>query len=104
MRYRKKPVEVEAWPVDEINRAFLANYWEGLPDCIRDAYDQGGWVPGALKDGTGPERGIYVPTLEGSLFAAPGDYIIRGVQGEFYPCKPDVFAATYEPVTAGGER
>lgn len=98
MKFRKKPVEIEAWPVNDINRAFATDYWAGLPDCIRDAYDNGGWVPGALKGGVGPVRGIYVPTLEGSMFAAPGDWIIRGVQGEFYPCKPDIFAATYEPV------
>lgn len=43
-------------------------------------------------------RGIFVPTLEGNLFADPDDWIIRGVKGEFYPCKPDIFAATYEKV------
>jgi len=37
-------------------------------------------------------------TLEGTMNASPGDYVIRGVQGEFYPCKPDVFEATYERV------
>jgi hypothetical protein len=41
---------------------------------------------------------LIVATLEGPLRAAPGDWIIRGVKGEFYPCKPDIFAATYEPV------
>ena len=96
--FRKKPVEVEAWPVDDINRAFATDHWAGLPDCIRDAYDTGGWVPGCLKDGVGPERGIYIPTLEGSMFGAPGDWIIRGVQGEFYPCSPDIFEQTYEAV------
>jgi hypothetical protein len=95
--YRKKPVVIEAWLVDDINRAFAADYWEGLPQCVREAYEQGGWVVGALKAGVGPGRGIYIPTLEGSMFGAPGDFIIRGVQGEFYPCKPDIFAATYEP-------
>lgn len=38
------------------------------------------------------------PTLEGNMLASKGDWIIRGVQGEFYPCKPDIFAATYELV------
>ena len=42
-------------------------------------------------------RGIYVQTLEGSMWAGPWDWIIRGVAGEFYPCKPDIFDATYEP-------
>lgn len=41
---------------------------------------------------------IVIPTLEGSMRALPGDYIIRGVQGEFYPCKPDIFEQTYERV------
>ena len=39
----------------------------------------------------------YIPTLEGPMQVTPGDWIIRGVLGEFYPCKPDVFALTYEP-------
>ena len=41
---------------------------------------------------------LHIPTLEGAMTASPGDWIIRGVQGEFYPCKPDIFAETYEPV------
>jgi hypothetical protein len=40
----------------------------------------------------------YIETLEGTMHAAVGDYIITGVQGEVYPCKPDIFEATYEPV------
>jgi hypothetical protein len=42
--------------------------------------------------------GIIIHTLEGEMRADPGDWIIKGVKGEFYPCKPDIFAATYEPV------
>ena len=42
--------------------------------------------------------GLYIPTLEGVMKATQGDYIIKGVKGEFYPCKPDVFEATYEAV------
>lgn len=97
--FRKKPVEVEAWTVAELNHA-AATDWYSLPCCVRDAYEQGGWVFGALVD---DRRGIYVPTLEGPLFAAPEDWIIRGVAGEFYPCKPSIFAATYEAVTSEGE-
>lgn len=40
---------------------------------------------------------VHIQTLEGRMTAKPGDYIIRGVAGEFYPCKADIFAATYEP-------
>ena len=42
---------------------------------------------------------LDIPTLEGMMTAHPGDWIIRGVQGEFYPCKPDIFDATYEAVS-----
>jgi len=91
--YKKKPVAIEAWTVAELNHA-AAHDWKALPKPVADAYEEGGWVFGALVD---DRRGIYVPTLEGPLFAAPEDYIIRGVKGEFYPCKPDIFAATYEP-------
>lgn len=41
--------------------------------------------------------GINIPTLEGVMRASEGDYIIKGVKGEFYPCKPDIFLATYDP-------
>ncbi len=40
--------------------------------------------------------GLYIPTLEGKMLARPGDYIIKGVEGEFYPCKPQIFKATYD--------
>ena len=43
-------------------------------------------------------REVIIPTLEGNMIAKVGDWIIRGVQGELYPCKPDIFEATYEPV------
>ena len=44
------------------------------------------------------QGGILIPTLEGEMFASFGDYIIKGVNGEFYPCKPDIFAKTYDLV------
>jgi small ligand-binding sensory domain FIST len=47
-----------------------------------------------------PPRSIGIVTLEGTMWATLGDYVIRGVQGEFYPCKPDIFEATYEAVDA----
>lgn len=96
MKFRKKPVVIEAWTVTELNRA-AKSQWSDLPVSVRESYERGGWVFGAvLTDGR--TVGIYVPTEEGNLFASPADWIIKGVQGEFYPCKPDIFAATYEPV------
>lgn len=84
MKFRKKPVVIDAtnWRgPDDTNRIvnFLAEHKASLD----------GWV---FHD-----TDITIPTLEGQMKASPGDYIIRGVKGEFYPCKPDIFAATYEP-------
>ena len=78
--YRKKPVVIQAVqfvPSDDMGE-MLAH----LEGCV-------GWH----MAGTG----IVIPTLEGNHLASPGDYIIKGVKGEFYPCKPDIFAATYDP-------
>jgi hypothetical protein len=49
---------------------------------------------------TKPELGLVISTLEGEMQALPGDWIIRGVASEFYPCKPEIFDATYEPAEA----
>lgn len=87
-KYRKKPVEIEAvqfWP--EGTREELDAMLQHLEGCT-DWHMDGG-------DGAN----IVIPTLEGDMLAAPGDWIIKGVKGEFYPCKPDIFEATYEPVS-----
>lgn len=99
-RYRKLPVEIEAvefrgfrneaplfvaspWP------SWLTEAWAlGHPDSWRDTP-----VPGALVECSGQ---LLAVTLEGPLVVSPGDFIIRGVEGELYPCKPAIFAATYE--------
>ncbi len=83
-RYRKKPVEIEA------------TRFESEQDASRIAEWCGGTNVSA------PDR-IEIATLEGTMTAQLGDWIIRGVQGEFYPCKPDIFAATYEPVGGKAE-
>lgn len=97
--FTKKPVVVEAWTAKELNFSAQHN-WMLLPASIRESYEQGGWVFGVFVDG---QHGIYIPTLEGSLFVASEDFVIRGVAGEFYPCKPDIFWRTYEPVGAQAE-
>lgn len=78
-RYRKKPVEVEAIQFDGKNQEEVARFM-GVVQYDRHS------------------RGIEIDTLEGTHLARPGDWIIRGIQGEYYPCKPDIFEATYEPV------
>lgn len=87
MKYRKKPVVIEAIRLEEPN----------VPEDII-------WFcPSAKVCGVGSvgeKVWIEIPTLEGVMRADYGDYIIRGVKGEYYPCKPDIFEMTYEPVEA----
>lgn len=82
-QFRKKPVVIEA-------ERFTVN-------CQQAAAD---WCNGKLCGTLLPahERKILINTLEGELTASVGDWIIKGVSGEFYPCKPDIFALTYEAV------
>lgn len=95
-RYRKKPVVVEViqWTgenADEVMAfAFADTRWQ---EALDSAEVNGPGIGHTPAIGT-----LDIPTLEGMMTAQPGDWIIRGVQGELYPCKPDVFAATYEPV------
>ena len=84
-QFRKKPVVIEAIQFTGHNYAAVCAFagqgilpWEFRP-----------------KDEAGT---VVIHTLEGEMEAQPGDWIIRGVKGEFYPCKPDIFAQTYEPV------
>ena len=87
MKFRKKPVVIDAWQ------------WTGktLADALKFSQDNGlpKWGVGARNGKTG----MIIPTLEGDHLASHGDWILRGVSGEYYPCKPDIFDATYEPVT-----
>lgn len=101
--YQKKPVAVEVMPLTG-----LPSEWHAVYQWIEENTD-GSFEPLAVIDGDEPppESGVsidprdgrlIISTLEGLHWANPGDYIIRGVQGEFYPCKPDIFEQTYEPV------
>lgn len=96
-QYRKKPVVIDAMR------------WEGGPAAASDVIDwilatgqrAASWNPEQLDEDGNVVLGehIAIDTLEGTVRADAGDWIIRGVQGEHYPCKPDIFDATYEPVT-----
>ncbi len=77
-------------PCSEIINS-MGNAWEALPKWVQDAYDQG-TIRVITNDG------FLVRTLEGSYTALRGDMLIKGIKGELYPCKPDIFAATYELV------
>lgn len=85
---RKKPVEVEAMHYNSFNGDEVAK-WCG-----------GRLIFGRTTNGISAESyyEIQIQTLEGDMYAGVGDWIIKGVKGEFYPCNPDIFTATYEPV------
>jgi hypothetical protein len=51
----------------------------------------------------GPDCSVHIKTLEGVMVVSTGDYVIKGVQGEFYPCKPDIFEMTYEEANSDGK-
>lgn len=84
-KYRKKPVEIEAIQWNGNNFIEIDNFI-------------------TIQHETYPAAGIVkIPTLEGIMVANEGDYIIKGVNGEFYPCKPDIFDKTYEKIMSQEE-
>lgn len=82
MRFVKKPVEIEAICTLDDDETLLG--WLREHNC---PFEMVG------------DHALVIHTLEGDMRADKGDWIIRGVQGEFYPCKPHIFVETYEPVT-----
>lgn len=97
-RYRKKPVEIEAMRLHA-----ETSETDFLDPNTRAHAEIAGWMLGNGFDGfrvhgNSRPHGLEIKTLEGTMLADPGDWIIRGVKGEFYPCKPDIFEATYERV------
>ncbi len=88
MKYRKKSLVIEAKQAT------------GTPESNREIID---WTRDSATRASmdvHPDRGhcLTINTLEGAPWVSPGDWIIKGVAGEFYPCKPDIFAKTYDPV------
>jgi hypothetical protein len=92
-RWRKRPVEIWAmrWDPSDPEATGAAIGWLNA-----------GGVDFHATHGVGSSTALAIHTLEGNMIVSPGDWIIRGVQGEFYPCKPDIFAATYEEARADG--
>jgi hypothetical protein len=87
--FRKKPVVIEAQHFTWETIHQVAEWCGGEVRRTRPLSVDGVVIGGA--------RGIYIGTLEGEMRADVDDWIIKGVQGEFYPCKPSIFDATYEP-------
>lgn len=84
MKFRKKPVVIEAW--------------QSWKDAWTRTFAWPTWIIEAINNGTIYDKDgeIYIKTLEGDHHVSDGDWIIQGVKGELYPCKPDIFEATYE--------
>ena len=80
MKYRKKPIVIDAIQYTGDNKREIINFTEGQT-LINTGYSY-----------------LTIPTLEGNHKADVGDWIIKGIKGEFYPCKPDIFALTYEHI------
>lgn len=84
MKFRKKPIVVDAIQFDGCNHDEIREFSEGACVSCKPWKEAYAW--------------LKIETLEGCMEATIGDWIIRGIKGEFYPCKPDIFEATYEPV------
>ena len=100
MKYRKKPVVIEAEQLTWDNWSAVCHH-AGVGK-LSDGKPEGCYLgpDGSPREGhENTDRiGLCIPTLEGVMIATQGDFIIRGVKGELYPCKPDIFATTYEAV------
>lgn len=92
MKFKKKPVEIEAIQYNGLNR-------EEIEKFVGCTLNQELETDAAYEVGVAaPVFSLIIPTLEGNMKAMPFDYIIKGVKGEFYPCKPDIFEQTYEKI------
>ena len=93
-KYVKKPVEVEAIQLKEDNIIEVFDFLDGANYKETKSAEELQYFSKAML-----EQGyIEIETLEGMMKVSFGDYIIKGIKGEFYPCKPDIFIATYEEV------
>lgn len=93
MKFRKKPVVIEAFQMTAERRSDNKDW----PAWLHEAWNTPAEQPGAFYP---LSAALCIHTLEGMHVVSIDDWIIRGIKGELYPCKPDIFEATYEPVTA----
>ena len=96
LKFRKKPIVIEAFQMT----AKAAGSRAGWPKWLYEAWEQGAGEGGLWADPDNPDNPeqLVVGTLEGVHHVTWDDWIIQGVKGELYPCKPDIFDATYEAV------
>ena len=100
-KYKKKPVEIEAMHF-EGSMMQLMDVYQWIERNTQGSFNPLGSVVPASGVSIDPATGfMIIATLEGVMQVKVGDWVIRGVEGEFYPCKPDIFAKTYELVELG---
>ena len=98
-KYRKKAIVIEAFQMTK-ERRWDNSEWPGwLQLAWQKEVGEGALFP---EPGTPPQDQLYIVTLEGMHKVEWNDWIIQGVKGEIYPCKPDIFELTYEEVTDDG--
>lgn len=93
MKYRKRPVVIDAIQWTGENQREMWDFLTGRTNDYMSASGDNFYIDHSKIKG-----GLVIKTLEGEHLASIGDYIIKGVKGEFYPCKPDIFEMTHEPV------
>lgn len=100
MKFRKRPVIIEA--VKFHNREYADNplVFDEIPKWLQEAVDNKTIIPEFRSE---DYWYLNIQTLEGTMSARPDDWIIQGVNGEIYPCKPDIFEKTYEKVSDEGK-
>ncbi|MDL2284877.1 hypothetical protein LJC19_07030 [Oxalobacter sp. OttesenSCG-928-P03] len=90
-KYRKKPVVIDAYRLPGAGEVLQDSFYEWCHDV------------GFVHYNSGRDETLVIPTLEGDMVASPGDWIIKGVAGEFYPCKHEIFMESYEALNGNGE-
>jgi hypothetical protein len=96
-KFRKKPVVIEAFQMTRERRSDNSDWPEWLNRAWnKQPADEGAVFPKGYPDSDGTDE-LCIFTMEGIHLVTFGDWIIQGVKGELYPCKPEIFAATYEP-------
>ena len=97
MKYRKKPVEIEAWHFTKENLKKGVPRWVDHLPVNKNGYEELNHDISLWSQYGGEVISGEIKTLEGDMTISENDYIIKGVHGELYPCKPDIFEETYEP-------
>ncbi len=92
-KYRKKPVVIDAFQLPSESNFDLVDFHKWANEV---GFKQ--FIINSIAKAVNGDKGFIIPTLEGKMKARPGDWIIKGVKGEFYPCKSNIFEKTYEKV------